>query len=66
MPGLAFSRAAYTIPETLAATGFGRDKLYKLINTGQLPARKLGRRTLVLASDLEEFLKGLPTIATAA
>ena len=46
------NRAAYTIAETLALTGFGRDKLYSLINEGQLPAHKLGRRTLVIATDL--------------
>jgi excisionase family DNA binding protein len=55
-------RAAYSIAETLALTGLGRDKLYSLINEGQLPAHKLGRRTVVVGSDLEEFLKSLPTI----
>ena len=59
-------RAAYSIAETLALTGLGRDKLYSLINEGQLPAHKLGRRTLVIATDLERFLESLPTIGQAA
>jgi excisionase family DNA binding protein len=60
------NRAAYTIAETLALTGLGRDKLYSLINEGRLPAHKLGRRTLVIATDLEAFLKSLPVIGRAA
>jgi excisionase family DNA binding protein len=56
------TRAAYSIAETLALTGLGRDKLYRLINEGRLPARKAGRRTLVLATDLQRFLETLPTI----
>jgi excisionase family DNA binding protein len=60
------NRAAYSIAETLALTGLGRDKLYRLINEGQLPARKAGRRTLVLATDLDRFLEALPTIGQAA
>jgi excisionase family DNA binding protein len=58
--------AAYTIPEVLTKIGIGRDKLYALIRSGELPARKLGRKTLVVASDLEAFLKSLPTIGRAA
>jgi excisionase family DNA binding protein len=53
-------RAAYSVPEALAKLGIGRDKLYGLIREGRLPARKLGRRTLIVASDLEAFLKSLP------
>jgi excisionase family DNA binding protein len=63
---IAVNRAAYTIAETLALTGLGRDKLYALINSGQLPARKLGRRTLVIATDLHRFLESLPSIGRAA
>jgi excisionase family DNA binding protein len=59
-------RAAYSIAETLALTGLGRDKLYRMINAGQLPARKAGRRTLVLATDLQRFLEDLPTVGRAA
>jgi excisionase family DNA binding protein len=60
------ARAAYSIAETLALTGLGRDKLYSLINKGELPARKAGRRTLVLASDLQRFLETLPRIGSVA
>src|SRR5215470_2181954 len=55
--------AAYNIPEVMARVGVGRDKLYRLIREGKLPARKLGRKTLILASDLEAFLEALPRLA---
>jgi hypothetical protein len=33
---------------------------YRLVHSGQLPIRKIGRRSYVLSSDLEAYLKGLP------
>jgi len=57
--------AACSIPQVMARVGVGRDKLYGLIREGKLPARKLGRKTLILASDLETFLEALPKMGTA-
>jgi excisionase family DNA binding protein len=48
-----------SIDETLAATGLGRTKLYQLINSGDLKARKIGKRTIVLKDDLDAFLDSL-------
>jgi excisionase family DNA binding protein len=50
----------------MARVGVGRDKLYCLIREGKLPARKLGRKTLILASDLERFLESLPRLGAAS
>jgi excisionase family DNA binding protein len=58
--------AAYSVPEVMARVGVGRDKLYCLIRQGRLPARKLGRKTLILASDLEAFLEALPRQGAAS
>ena len=58
--------AAYNIPEVMARVGVGRDKLYRLIREGKLPARKLGRKTLILRSDLEAFLEALPRLGAAS
>ncbi|MEA2969556.1 MAG: Helix-turn-helix domain, partial [Alphaproteobacteria bacterium] len=44
--------------------GLARDSVYKLINSGQLPAKKIGRRTVIVAADLEKFLKDLPQIGS--
>jgi len=46
----------------LRKSGLGRDTIYKAIHKGQLKARKLGRRTVVLASDLQAFLESLPVM----
>lgn len=44
-----------SIEEARAATGLGRTKLYQLINSGELKARKIGKRTIILKEDLEDF-----------
>jgi excisionase family DNA binding protein len=54
-------RIAYTIDEVLELVGIGRTKLYEVIGTGELPVKKLGNRTLVLASDLDEWIARLPS-----
>jgi len=53
---------AYTIAEACAAARVGRTVLYELIRDGQLPARKYGRRTVILADDLRHWIESLPTI----
>lgn len=52
-----------TIEEAQTATGIGRTKIYEAINSGALKARKFGKRTLILKSDLEEFLRNLESYA---
>lgn len=59
-------RAAFSISEVIAQTGLGRDRLYQLINSRQLLARKCGRRTIILADDLQRFLEELPAIGQQA
>lgn len=53
---------ALTIAEASARSGIGRTAIYELINSGQLPARKRGRRTLILAEDLQRCVRSLPFI----
>ena len=52
-------KLTYSIGEVQAITGLGRTRIYELINSGVLPARKLGKRTLILKADLEAFLAAL-------
>jgi excisionase family DNA binding protein len=49
----------HTIPSATAELGIGRTTLFHLIATGALPARKIGRRTLIAHDDLVEFAKTL-------
>ena len=50
---------SYSIDEVCKLTGLGRTKLYEAINKGLLPAKKYGRRTIILKPDLEKFLDSL-------
>ena len=56
---------AYTVDGASTASGACRSTLYVDMKSGKLPARKLGKRTLILAKDLERYLEGLPTLAEA-
>lgn len=55
-----------SIDETCAVTGLGRTKIYEIINQGSLPAKKLGKRTLILKADLEAFLSNLEAYSAQA
>lgn len=55
---------AFTVAEVMTRVGLGRDTVYSLIRDGRLPACKVGRRTLIVASDLERFLQELPRVGS--
>lgn len=47
---------AFTIKQVCAQTNLSSTSIYDAIRTGKLPAYKFGRRTLVKAGDLNDFL----------
>ena len=53
-------KAAYTVKDLCHETGIGRTKIYQLIKEDKMRARKLGKRTVFLAKDVEAFLNNLP------
>jgi excisionase family DNA binding protein len=53
---------AYSIATFCAAFGIGMTKTYDLIKRGDLVARKLGTRTLILRADAEAWARSLPTM----
>jgi excisionase family DNA binding protein len=53
-------KLSYTIPEASALSGISRSDIYRAFRAGQLPAKKRGKRTLILAADLRQFLASLP------
>jgi excisionase family DNA binding protein len=59
--GVMSATRAFRIPEVCKATGLCRTTVYAAIKSGDLPARKYGRCTVILAVDLERFLNELPT-----
>jgi len=54
-----------TIPECCRAAAIGRTKLYELIASGEIPIRKVGRKSLIAASDLRSWVDRLPSKSTA-
>lgn len=53
-------RLAYSPKDAAAALGCGLTHLYGLIASGQIKARKSGRKTLIPAASLHAFLHALP------
>jgi hypothetical protein len=50
-----------TVKEFLARYRMSRTKLYQLLATGQLTARKLGTRTLIEIDEAERWASTLPS-----
>jgi excisionase family DNA binding protein len=59
-------KLALSVDEAARRADTCRDKIYCAINAGKLRARKNGRRTLILASDLEAYLNDLPVLEPRA
>jgi excisionase family DNA binding protein len=59
-------REGLSITEACDVAGIGRTKIYQAISEGQLTARKFGKRTLILRTELQRFLDSLPTVRADA
>ena len=71
MTDLDRERLSYTLKEAERATGITRDMLLRAIHTTDplgsppyLPARKIGRRYVILADELRAWLDNLPDAAS--
>src|ERR1700759_2370002 len=51
-----------TINEACQVLRNGRTALYDVVNSGALPARKRGSRTLIHTSDVKQYADSLPKI----
>ena len=59
-------KLAYTIPEATEAGAGGKTKIYEAIKAGELKAKKRGKRTIILAPDLVQYLESLPNFPSRA
>jgi excisionase family DNA binding protein len=53
-------KLAWTINELAALLGLSRSAICGEIDRGHLPARKVGRRVVILKADAEAYLANLP------
>jgi excisionase family DNA binding protein len=51
---------AHSVEETASRAGCGRTTVYAAIKAGELKARKIGRRTIILEEDQRRWLASLP------
>ena len=58
-------RISYSVHEAAKAAGIGLTKLRQEICENRLVARKLGKRTLINAEDLNTWAANLPRINSA-
>jgi predicted DNA-binding transcriptional regulator AlpA len=48
------------IRQAVEVSGLTRSHIYEAMKRGDLPARKAGRRTILMASDLRHYIENLP------
>jgi excisionase family DNA binding protein len=55
------TKPTYSIPEFVATFGVSRSAVYREIRDGRLKAVKVGRRTMIRATDANAWLRRLDT-----
>ncbi len=56
----------YTIGQCCRLAAIGLTKFYQLVASGEIPVRKVGKKTLVAAADLQQWSERLPVARTRA
>ncbi len=54
------TRIAYPVADAAKAIGISRAFLYKLLTRGEIPARKIGNKTVIASADLRDFVARAP------
>jgi excisionase family DNA binding protein len=58
------TQLALRIPDVARALGCSDEAARKMVQRGQLPSRRLGRRVIVLADELRTYLASLEPAAS--
>ncbi len=58
-----FTKATYSVAETMAHLSVGRTKLYDLVKAKKLKPIKIGKKTIFPATELAGFLSTLKSAA---
>jgi hypothetical protein len=53
-------KIAYSVDDIVKLVGIGRSLLFEELAAGRILAKKIGRRTVILETDLSAWLKSLP------
>ncbi|GGF82120.1 hypothetical protein GCM10007301_47790 [Azorhizobium oxalatiphilum] len=65
LPTNTLDPAAFDVLNAARIMGVGRSTVFEEIKTGRLEARKIGRKTLITRSAIENWLSNLPVRAVA-
>lgn len=57
LAGYGLTKSLYSINELIALLGLGRTFIYQNIASGDLPIVKVGKRTLIAAPDIVQFIE---------
>lgn len=57
------SKVAMTVAEAVEYSSIGKTVLFGLLKDHKIPRRKLGRKTLILRTDLDAYINSLPVAA---
>lgn len=53
---------AYSVNDAVKVSGFTRTRLYALLSNNSIQAVRVGRRTLIKADSLRNYVNNLPTV----
>jgi hypothetical protein len=59
--GRAVPRLGLSPEEAAASSGLSRTRIFQLIRSGQLTARKAGKQTIIEVPELQRCIRALPT-----
>lgn len=60
---IAVPRHGYSVPDTAASLGLSVNRVWQMVNDGTLPSVRVGRRVIVPAKAVDDFMTPTPAKA---